>query len=489
MKKSNYALTAAMVAAIASGAASASNRALTEDADVIINLSGATAQNANIKNAVGTLCQSGTLETYSSKSSSSRYIDYFCLSSDIQGLTNGQKILIRYSSYSTVVGNTTFAPGTSASGSLLGAAPIVTKNKINFMAVSKSTPVGACVESTTTPSTFTCDDAVPGVLVPYVSQLGTSDLHPRMFVLQNAPYEAGAVSSADVAKLKIIPGPVTIFNTPVTKVLRDALQDVQLKNGELVKEGCADLSDREKGVCTPNLSADHLQKIWLGEVSSWKEIIPELGDKPIKLVRRDIGSGTGGSLNIAIPSKLYTDLSKAYPCVAGAQPPIYSGVNVAVAAGGSDMETALVNLSKAGDYGMGILNPTANGAGANVGGSKDYRYIRIEGKAPTLVAAAAGEYKFVTQSTFQRLATGAGTNLEVALMDALVAKATDPTIIGKGNAGLTYKQNFGNSGYLAVRDASCKTAAECDTNPVTNFRFASNPAAEPNNCVAPKAVW
>ena len=153
------------------------------------------------------------------------------------------------------------------------------------------------------------------------------------------------------------------------------------------------------------------------------------------------------------------------------------------------MKNALIAADAAGDWAMGILAPNANGAGPDASGTAAYRFVKIDGGAPTMNDTAAGKYKFFSQGTLQRLQTGAGTAQEVSLIDALVAKATDPSIIATGNNAAANKQSFGNWGYMVPSASTNCSGTSCDTNPSTTQRFAAATAAAPNNCVAPTASW
>ena len=490
MRKSNFALAAAVAVALASGQAVATNNGLTNNPDVTVYLSGSSAQSSNIANAVKSLCQTGTLETYQPKSSNGNQKTYYCLSSGLNPIADGTKIMVRATYYTTVVGKTIFPAGQSASGSVIGAGPVARKNELQFLAVSPAiagnTSAGApiCQDVTAAGSTnytFTCDDTVSGVLAPYVPQLGITDLAPQWFVLENAPAEAGTISSSEIAKLTVTPGTIQIFNTPVTQVLRDALQDIQFPGQ------CT--ANRELASCTPNLTSDQLAKVFTGAATTWDQVVPGLQNKPVKIVRREIGSGTQATLNIAVPSKMYTDLTKAYPCTAGAQPPILNSANVSVAGTGGLMQSGLTSANTAGDWAIGILAPSANGAGPDASGTSPYRFVKIDGGAPTMNDTAAGKYKFFSQGTLQRLTTGAGSPSEVVLIDKIVAKATDPAIIASGNTSGAYKQSFGNWGYMLPSATTNCSGTSCDTNPVTTQRFAKAAESAPNNCVAPTANW
>ena len=480
MKKYQVALLAGLVGSLCGSQAFAS--ATTETADVIAYFSGSTAVSSGIANAVKSICDTATFETYVDKGANNTV--YFCKSKGVTGLTDGTKIQVRFTGASTVVGSNTFT--TAVGGSILGVAPVVYSEKLNFLAVSPSI-AAACSGDPLVKAT--CDEAVPGVLSPAVPHFGITDLYPAAFILQNAPAATGGVGSDQIAKMTIKPGPIQIFNTPVTKSLRNALQDSQVSTGGLAATCTTDATTRELGSCTPTISGANIAKIFGGQVTKWSEVDPKLdASKAINVVRREIGSGTQATLNLVGMSAQYTNTSKAYPCVGGANPVELNLSNTTVVSTGGNMVTALNNAETAGNWAIGLLDVTKNGAGADTAPSSSFRYLKVDGVAPTLSTVASGAYKFIAQSTLNRLTAFPGSAQELAIVNAVTTALGDPTVIAKGNTSATLKQNFGQGGYMVVSTTSCTSDTDCAANPVTKYRFASNPADTPTGyCSAPSA--
>ena len=458
--------------------------ALTETPDITVYLSGSTAQFTNTENAVKSLCDAATWEKYvDNTTGGSRYRTYFCTTgANAPVQQQNKKLMVRLTGYTTTVGSNTFSSGIG--GSLIGANPIINKEKLNFMAVAPGL---------TCPSNK-CDDTAPGVVAHYVPHLGITDVHPRLFTLQNAPAEAGAVTAAGLAQLEIKPGVITIFNTAVSKALRDALQDAQKATLSASPYNCAytgaSPTNREAGECTPSLTGEQLAKIYTGQVSTWNEVDAALAVKDIKVVRREIGSGTQATLNLSIPSKNFAEPAKAYPCQAGAQPTVYNRTGVVVAATSGEVETALTSDPTA--WAIGFLSTDRNAPTASP--FKDYRFIMIDRVAPTLTAVANGQYRVVSQGTYQRrtdLASDPNGGADVvAIVDAIAAQAVNPAIIKDAiTTASKFSHAFGWTGYMAVGNTSCANEAACKLSPVTSYRFAADPNGAPNNCIAPTATF
>jgi hypothetical protein len=481
MKKYQVALLAGLVGSLCGSQAFAS--ATTETADVITYFSGSTAVESGIANAVKSICDSATFETYKDKGKTSTV--YFCKSKGVTGLTDGTKIQVRFTGASKVIGSNTF--NTAIGGSILGVSPVVYSQKLNFLAVSP-TFAAACVGDPLSSTGATCDEAVPGVLSPAIPQFGITDLYPAAFILQNAPAQTGGVGSDQIGKMTIKPGPIQIFNTPVTKGLRNALQDSQVKTGGLAAT-CSTDANRELGSCTPTISGANIAKIFGGQVTNWSQVDSNLNaSKAIYIVRREIGSGTQAALNLVGMSAQYANTANAYPCVGGADPVELNLANTTVVSTGGNMVTGLNNAETAGNWAIGLIDVTKNGAGADTAPTASFRYIKIDGVAPTLSNVASGGYKFIAQSTLNRLTAFPGSAQELSIVNAVTAALGDPTVIAKGNTTTALKQNFGQGGYMVVSTTSCTSDTDCAANPVTKYRFASNPADTPTGyCSAPSA--
>jgi ABC-type phosphate transport system substrate-binding protein len=402
----------------------------------------------------------------------------------VSDLIDGTKIQVRFTGASTVVGSNSFT--TAVGGSILGVSPVVYSQKLNFLAVSPSI-AAACSGDPLVKAT--CDEASPGVLSPAVPHFGITDLYPAAFILQNARAATGGVGSDQISKMTIKPGPIQIFNTPVTKSMRNGLQDSQVKSGGLAATCTTDATTRELGSCTPTISGPDIAKIFGGKVTRWNQVDPNLDtNKLIYTFRRENGSGPQATLNLVGMSAQYTDTTKAYPCVGGANPAELNLANTTVVSSRDEMVSALNDAEAAGKWAIGLLDVTKNGAGTDAAPSASFRYLKVDGVAPTLSNVASGAYKFIAQSTLNRLTPFPGLAQELAIVNAITTALGDPTVAAKSNTSTTLKQNFGQGGYMVVSSTSCTSDSDCAANPATKYRFASNPAASPiGYCSAPSA--
>ena len=488
MKKFQLALLTGLVTAMTGSMAQAA--ATNETADVITYLSGSTAAGAAITNAVKAVCDPATFETYiDATSKGGDYKTWFCRSKGVTGLNDGTKIMVRLTGASKIIGDNVFV--NPVGGSMLGVVPIAYKQKLAFLAVSPAT-AQACSGDPLSSTGATCTDNTPGLLTPSIPQFGLSDLYPSAFIGQNAPAATGAIGSDAIAKLKVSPSTMVIFAAPITKGLRDKLQDVQFAAGKLDPACTSPSTNRELGVCTPSLTGDQLAKVFSGQATKWNEVDPGLEAKNVRVVRRDIGSGTQATLNLVGMSAQYKTPSNAYPCIGGANPEILNLSHVQVVSTSGAMVTALNKAETDGEWAIGVLDAGRIGNGKDVApiATAGFRYPKIDGFAPTMVNVAAGKYVYIGQVTVNRREPWDGTPQEKAVVDAVTAALNDPTIVAKGNTSSALKHNFGDSGYMVVGATSCTTEATCATNPVTAYRFAANPADAPTGyCNAPKAVW
>lgn len=471
--------------------------ALNETTSTTVYVSGSSAFQKGFALAIKTICEPNTLEAYQDSTKNAKA--YFCKAKTGDASVDGTLIQIRFTIASTVIGDNDY--GTVAlGGSILGVSPVAYQQKVNFLALGPNLAGVTLTGSPTTdpissPATFAQS---PTALEKVVPQLGISDLYPDAFVGQNAPAQTGGISSDSLSKLTAAPGPIQIFNTPVTKVLRDRLQAIQFANGSL-GASCTSITsdaDKEQGACTPSLTASAIANIFSGTWTKWSDVDPGLTGDAINIVRREIGSGTQAALNLVAMSEQYAQAAtKAYPCVAGATPAVLNTSNVySVGATSDQVVTKLNELNTASKFGIGLLDTTKSGNGENVAtasASSGLRYINIDKTSPTLLNVASGSYKFIAQSTLNtnNVEYPKYSAAQKAILNSLVRNLQDSTVIAGANA-LIKPMNMGQGGILVASRTSCSTAAGCLASPETAYRFAADPAAEPKAyCTAPKATW
>lgn len=224
-----------------------------------------------------------------------------------------------------------------------------------------------------------------------VPAVGFSDVEPALFA-QGGPNAIGAFS---VNNLDTLPTLSLTFGVPVTLSLRNALQKAQGLN-----EGSDALADM------PSLSRSQVTSLYTGKIGSWNSFenaagvklttlatVPPLNDR-VNVCRRTQGSGTQAQANA-----LYLN----NPCK-DALPPAVDNTPLSTTTGTGNY-TVLPGAGAAAIHentSSGNVNTCLNTLQANnqwgIGvqslenGSDSYRWIRIDGQAPTTQAVASNDY-------------------------------------------------------------------------------------------------
>ena len=114
-----------------------------------------------------------------------------------------------------------------------------------------------------------------------------------------------------------------------------------------------------------------------------------------------------------------------------------------------------------------------------------YRFIKIDGVAPTLQNAAAGRYGVAAEVTYQWLKSGGPTGDKAKIISRVATDAGKPSIIAANNKSFAF--TWGQGGYLAVSTAGWEVSptGELDlNNPVTPYTHAPN-GLSLDNCRVP----
>lgn len=485
--------TAALAALTLLNSGAALALAPTETPDIEIYLSGATAQDGNVGLLFQDLCQAGTLDTYydgPTGSAGSRHRAFFCVldSAKVTGLsTTNPKVLLHKTSTSGAVG-----------GSGIGVNPVMLKQQVEAMSIKNSN----CVAPTGTETYWRCRITQPGDLVQQVPDAGVSDVNPEMFTGANTPTGVAPVDAAKVAKLlDVRSGGALVFNTPVTLKLRNALQKAQAGTGDIPAD-CA-VGD-ETARCMPSLSKNLVASLMTGQVGSWdkvKVVKPDgssqpltdfaasgdITDQKVYICRRTNGSGTQATINAKILNA---------PCTASAINPVetsndFTGPVVKLNAGSGDVDKCLTDFDSGAN--SSTQNPNAVKGWAigvqsterNKNETLAYRFVKIDGVAPTLENAASGRYGVIAEVTYQWLKSGGPTGDKLKIIQKIASDAGRPSIIANNNKGFTHL--FGQGGYLAVSAAGYEVQANgvLDPNgPVTPYTHAPN-GLSLDNCRVP----
>lgn len=481
-------IAAAVAAALSMSWGTAEALEPTISPDIEIFMSGATAQDLNVRQLFDELCVAGTLDTYFDNSvqanPGSAHAALFCTldSSKVPGLSvNNPKVLFHKR---------------SAGGSAQGVNPVLDEQAIDAMVINN----GNCTK--TPPETFyRCGISTQGDLIKKVSDAGVSDINPELFRGDNTPDGSAPVNPNKVSqRMEVRSGGALVFNTPVTKSLRDALQRAQIDSGELE----ADCEGQETERCMPSLSKHLVSSLFTGNLGKWSEIkvIAKNGgsapltdyakgsitDDKVHLCRRVNGSGTQAQFNV----KFLHD-----PCTDGALSPAsttnpVNGPVVILNSGAGNVDVCLA------DFNDGANNSGQNAAGTkawaigvqsterNAKLTRNYRFVKIDGTAPTLENAFSGHYLDWAEVTYQwrKPAYNGPTGDKLKVIEKIASDAGKPSIMAKNNAEFVHP--FGRGGYLAVSTSGHTVPADAvfdPNNPVTPYTHA--PGLSLDNCRVP----
>lgn len=455
--------------------------------DLTMFMSGATAMDNAITSMFNNLCTD--TDYYQDGTSGSAYRAFFCTltPTKVPGLSANTKVLFIKR---------------SSGGSAQGVNPLVEEAKIDALNIFNNN----CTETAAGSHTWSCTINNPGDLAQMHPNLGISDVDPFMFRGPNTPDGFSPASQAGIQALEIRPVAALLFGVPVTNGLYDALQTVQVDRGELPST-CAIGEYSE--ACMPSLTTFQISSLISGQIKSWNEFkvdkngtdyalteypgITAPGTDLMHFCKRVPGSGTGAQQYAVFLNS---------PCTKCALPPIepsadnaIDGPRVFANSGSGDMEKCLDDFAK-GTNNSG-LNVDINGNQVvawavgqqsmekNADEKFAYKFVKIDGVAPTLKNAANGSYKDWVEPTYQWRKSGQGTPTGdmQKIIDKLVFEAGSPSYVASVlNKKSSYA--FGKSGYLAVASNGHPYSNILDENaPVIGYSHAAG--GKLDNCKIP----
>ncbi|MGH8557674.1 MAG: hypothetical protein ACRESZ_09480, partial [Methylococcales bacterium] len=393
----------------------------------------------------------------------------------------------------------------STGGSAQGVNPLLDGVAIDAMVINN----GNCTRVGTTQE-WLCRISNAGDLTKVFSNAGVSDVEPGLFFSINTPAGFQPVKLSDVAqKLTVRSAAALVFGIPVTKSLRDALQEVQ-KNAGLIRANCAIGDDTQP--CMPSLSTQQISSILFGAVKNWDQIhalnsakiltpftqalsiVAQPQNKLVAICRRVPGSGTQAQAN-AVFLNAPCSRTALRPITQALSNPV-TGPIVVENSGSGDVRLCLndfnngtnlsgVNPSLQKFWAVGIQSTENNADLAD-----DYRYIKVDRVAPTLKNAANGTYKDWVELTYQWRKDGQagapGAN-QLAILETIVARAGGPEILGALNLAKFFHP-FGVAGYLALTVNGHRlgpNGAFNLNNPVTPYTHIPRSAINLSNCRVP----
>lgn len=492
MKLSKISLAlVALCAAAPSFALTASNYTNTSEfvGDTLnIRISGASAQDNGILGSALSLCVAGTVHRYSISNNAV----YFC-TPDI-GAGAGQitvpagktKLAIyKYSVGGSAFGVAPINSNVASSGAALGSTgnqlPFLDLTKLNSLCNGTFATTTAAATFGTALSTYVnvaCSNASGTVTTAATTYIGVSDVEPAFFT-NNASNITAASSYA------------LIFGVPVSLNVRNAMQ---------TQQGLTVGSDTEANM--PSLSSAQLTSAYtqLGQTWAGLGVTTGLTDDTIYVARRVDSSGTQKTFE-ALVARTPNGEPANKSCVTGVEPFVVpdSGLvgqttgdaeaictaGTAVVYGGSgggNVRNCMINHNAAGRGSIGILTTEDKAGTAN------WRFVKVDGVAPTQANTAAGRYRHYVESTLNTRTAGAfATSAALgytAFVNRLKADFSNPATVKLINGA---DQPFGAAGLMAlgVTGSALDFTGASSVLPLTKLVASTSL----DNCQAPKVLF
>ncbi len=482
--------------------------------DLTVHMSGATAPDKALVALFTNLCDAGTLDIFrddpgAAATKGRNHNAFFCTidSANVPNLTvNG----------APVTSAKVLFHKRSQGGSAQGVNPLIDGVAIAHMRIDN----GNCTQVAAT-NTWNCQ-ASGANLVNIVSDAGVSDVEPKLFTGPNKPSNASAVNPAQAdAALEVIPAVGLVFGVPVTDALYIALQKAQ--NLLAAPDGTGSCAPGDyTEACMPSLTKSEVATLISGQIKRWSEfsingtaltaltngmtytdntVNPPVvrnvtpSDTKVRYCKRIDGSGTGAQQYAKFLNN---------PCSsAGLNPDWNSNVGAGPVkhevSGSGDMELCLTDFARGTNTALTITTtnpdvfntPINNGLVTawaigmqslenNATHARPYRFIKIDGKAPTLENVFKGEYFDWVELTYQY--RKAISQDKKTLIEKIAKDAGAPSIIAT-ELNPSFVHAFGPSGYLANGNVFPFTHTLNLASPVNPYSHAV--AGSLSNCQTP----
>lgn len=364
------------------------------------------------------------------------------------------------------------------------------------------------------------------------SDAGITGVNPELFGGINTPTPASgdpAFPSVDVSKsantLTIVPAGGLTYGLAVTLDLYKVLQAAQIATGTL--PAGTQIGDYKNEASIPTLSRAFVGSLLAGKIKTWDEI-KVIDERPIATGATkgtDLGTltsfanqagvtapVTNGKNLVAVGNRnkgaaigaAFSAVFLNSPGTANAFTPATSPGNptngpiVAQAPGASQQEALLTdwqnggnastfNLDSGKHWGIAQQSTDWNSSGAiGKDPAKPYRYVRIDGYAPTLQNVAAGVYPVWSEQTIQwrNAANNGPSGDKLVILQKIADDVGNPAAAAAVNAKIV--TTFGPTGLFAVSTSS--TIASNDTpfdtsKPIVNYTHVNGGVL--NGSVAP----
>lgn len=427
MKIKNLAL--AVAASLCASQALALNVADSLNATLKLNVSGATAADFQFANYIAQICQPGTLDTFRNPADTARAFSCAIAVDGITGVAAGTTALIRKES----------------GGSGTGVSPVYNRAS-NIRGIDLSTCTDANADRT-----WECSNTVINV----DAEVGISDVEPELFSIPANHIPNFVPFNPSDATIRVNSVNTQTFGIVVTEDLRNALQSAQ---GLTV--GSNDVEDM------PSLSSALVANIFAGRVANWSTLVDSTGTginatairtkgNGVEVCVRANGSGTQAQFNA-----FYMRNACAFR---GASTFEFLGFNTAADGNGVLNDTVRRQVGPAlapppyihhqvgsSDIGkcMTAIHATTNRTAIGVQSVEKvkesltdrdkFKFVAIDGVAPTLENVVSGDYKNVAPLSIQFPIAGnrALTGDKLLAAEELVRTAKAASAVATFNASL-----------------------------------------------------
>jgi len=463
-----------MVAASVAGTPDARALPPTPSPQVELFISGSTAQDEALENLmrltsgiVGApnLCEPGTLDVYGGTIKGTANRVYYCRTSNaVAGLAPGLRVAIYKSS----------------GGSGEGVTPVSAATPLRFIDLNKLATVTSCangepVRGTSEFAAYRNHTGCDGLGRSVVPRAGLSDVNPELVGGVTAPLSVQAQNQI-------------VWGLPVSKNLRNALQTIQ---GLVPSTVPHDDPSRDSEEAMPTLARAQVAALFAGAVRSWDEFYDSkgtpltrssfLGLNPprdpdasgaspgayrpdratgstVYVCRRITASGTQASYEVhylrarcetSAPS--FVKPNDGSDLIAGGDVNRLVRVarpagNVFAGVGTGDVRNCLDAHAQFNRWAIGILSTESVGNN----GTRKFRFVKVDGAAPTLLNAYLGRWPHVTEQSMQwrrSFDTSLGTTNEGRVLRFVAINLGLPRVIAALNSGFVH--SWGQGGYLA----------------------------------------
>lgn len=447
-----------------------------------IRMGGATAQDKGLALLMRRLCAAGTM----TQVSGNKQTAYFCDANGVDSLpiAAGTKIVMYKN---------------SVSGSGSGVVPVSNAQAIPFLNLASLSQAQYQTPATCTYSTTAgTPDFADFQLYNCGTNIGTTSVAPDAGLSDVEPSLLGWVAGTS-GSLTVSAGPQVLFGVPVSLNFYRALQTAQGKALDDTEANMPSLTMAQitaiwtGGIATPNLHLSDINGVKLANAT---------GAAAFQLCRRKNGSGTLASARVFFTKEGCAASVKGMLSGADgdATAPAFPAGRIAEY-GGTTGVLGCLNLShSSGRYAIGMASMETKPGSAYTGDAfwgtdaGNWRYIKIEGYAPTTLNVAQTKYDFMMEATYQYRAAGNTfgptlTASQTAFFDKIVSTNSSAAVIKELNTQFVHL--FGQSGLMGKPSAGAPTApsaapagvltqAEVTANPVNTWTRQTG--AAPNSC-------